>query len=293
MYDGPITKEQVFAAADRINESGKNPTQDLVRKALGGGSFSTISPYLKEWRKQMMEKAPVEVDNRPAPPEIIDLLGEWSTRIWALANEKAKAEFDEERESLQANISEVQSSYDEAASFADQLTGENEQLQEIIKERDALIQKTEEEKRQFEINFVAAQERANAAEARASEFQQRIQGQAEQIHRLEEEIRAERVNAKEASEVAFNEKTLRISLETEMEQVKRAVEELKGRLAASEKRSERLENERDKAIKESSDSAALVGQLRGELEGLKKQVAQQEEFIKTIADLKGRPPADE
>ena len=37
-----ITREQIWNAADEIDAAGQNPTLAAVRKAVGGGSFTTI-----------------------------------------------------------------------------------------------------------------------------------------------------------------------------------------------------------------------------------------------------------
>ena len=44
-----VTAQQVFGAADAILAKGTEPTNNEIQKILGG-SFSTISPLLREWR---------------------------------------------------------------------------------------------------------------------------------------------------------------------------------------------------------------------------------------------------
>lgn len=44
-----VTAEQVFGAADAIRAKGTEPTNTEIQKMLGG-SFSTISPLLRQWR---------------------------------------------------------------------------------------------------------------------------------------------------------------------------------------------------------------------------------------------------
>ena len=44
-----VTAEQVFGAADAIRAKGTEPTNTEIQKMLGG-SFSTISPMLRQWR---------------------------------------------------------------------------------------------------------------------------------------------------------------------------------------------------------------------------------------------------
>jgi hypothetical protein len=60
-----VTKEQVFAAADQISVAGQRPTLEAVRK-ITGGSYTTISPALNEWKaRQATTAAPLR---EPAPP---------------------------------------------------------------------------------------------------------------------------------------------------------------------------------------------------------------------------------
>ena len=45
-----ITKEQIFMAADELDSSGRKATLSAVRELIGGGSYETISPALREWK---------------------------------------------------------------------------------------------------------------------------------------------------------------------------------------------------------------------------------------------------
>ena len=46
-----VSREQILEAADQIAAEGQRPTLDTVRK-ITGGSYSTISPVLNEWKAQ-------------------------------------------------------------------------------------------------------------------------------------------------------------------------------------------------------------------------------------------------
>lgn len=45
-----LTKEQVFAAADELDDAGIKATVQDVRARVGGGSFTTLSAWLNDWR---------------------------------------------------------------------------------------------------------------------------------------------------------------------------------------------------------------------------------------------------
>lgn len=52
-----ISIEDVYSVADRLFESGQQPTLAAVRSALGGGSFTTISEAMKSWRSRQQAAA--------------------------------------------------------------------------------------------------------------------------------------------------------------------------------------------------------------------------------------------
>ena len=59
-----LTIQQVHNTADQLQEQGIKPTLAEVRKALGGGSFTTISEAMKSWRQDnQQEEQPKEDDN--------------------------------------------------------------------------------------------------------------------------------------------------------------------------------------------------------------------------------------
>ena len=51
-----ISKDQIFAAADELDAAGQSPTRAAVRKALGGGSFTTISEGMTDWKARKAAK---------------------------------------------------------------------------------------------------------------------------------------------------------------------------------------------------------------------------------------------
>ena len=51
-----ITRDQIFAVADEIDAAGQNATLAAVRKALGGGSFTTISDGMTEWKFRLQPR---------------------------------------------------------------------------------------------------------------------------------------------------------------------------------------------------------------------------------------------
>ncbi len=57
-----ITKGQIIEATEALKASGVNPSMAAVREKLGGGSFATISPVLREWRELQEQRAVVAIE---------------------------------------------------------------------------------------------------------------------------------------------------------------------------------------------------------------------------------------
>lgn len=89
-----ISKSDVFDACNMIYNAGQNVTLDAVR-AITGGSFSTISPLVKEWKaEQSGVNASLEsgIARTDVPEKLTELLNTlWSAAL-ATASQKMEAE---------------------------------------------------------------------------------------------------------------------------------------------------------------------------------------------------------
>ncbi|HGJ5066361.1 TPA: DNA-binding protein [Salmonella enterica subsp. enterica serovar Muenchen] len=124
-----ITEEQIIRAADELDQEGLNPTLARVRKKLGGGSFTTISEVMIEWRAQKARAVPAQ---EPPPQTLTDRLAVFGDDIWTLALEIADAGFVGEREALEKSRLETEEARAEAAVLADLLSGELEESRSLI-----------------------------------------------------------------------------------------------------------------------------------------------------------------
>ncbi len=146
-----VTREQIFAVADELDTAGQKPTLAAVRKALGGGSFTTISEAMNEWRaRKASQAAPIR---EPTPQAVADRLAEAGAEIWSLALELANARLASEREALEQARQEAEQARREAAELADQLAGE-------LDEARARIEALERERREAEQTAAGQSRRA-------------------------------------------------------------------------------------------------------------------------------------
>jgi hypothetical protein len=81
-----ITQEQVNEAADAILGTGKNPTVEKIRAALGSGSPNTIIRMLETWRNQFGER----LQRLSSLPEVPVPVGQAMIELWRLAVEHAE-----------------------------------------------------------------------------------------------------------------------------------------------------------------------------------------------------------
>lgn len=164
-----VTRKQVFAAADELVASNENPTLAAVRRLVGGGSYSTISAWMAEWRAQnLAQQAPIR---EPVPSRIADQLAEVGAVLWASALSHASSRFETERTSLAEDRDRFEERMKEALVLAEGLTQE---LDESRVEVAALQKQTRDlERANKELLETLDQARALASESEAVETELR------------------------------------------------------------------------------------------------------------------------
>jgi chromosome segregation ATPase len=146
-----LTKDQIFKAADELAAGGQPPTLAKVRAALGGGSFTTISEVMTEWKAHQAAKT------TPATLEL------------TMANARLAGE----REALEAARAETDAARREAAELADQVAGELETVKTRCAELSQMVETSKAEAQASRAELASVAERAAIAEARATEIEHR------------------------------------------------------------------------------------------------------------------------
>lgn len=180
------TREEIWTAADALVEAGERPTLVAVRKQVGGGSYTTISEAMAEWRARQ-EQPPARRD--PAPETIAAQAAEMAAAIWAQASALAHEKLQAERAALDAARETLEQERAEAVDLADVLSSELDQVRADLEaalvrvlERDETIGRQAQEIDRW---------RQEATEARESAA--RLQGQVEALERLIAEWRSRMV----------------------------------------------------------------------------------------------------
>ncbi len=95
-------KKRIFNICNQLAAQSIKPTLVRVRSELGGGSFSTINPILKQWKEDRKT-----IDSQPATNlrnEIVVINQKSTALIWKAANDhcnRIKAERQDEMITLQ------------------------------------------------------------------------------------------------------------------------------------------------------------------------------------------------
>lgn len=189
-----ITKEQIWLVADEMREAGESPTLAAVRKKIGGGSFTTISEAIKEWRQRAQEKA--RTDELVVPNELRDLVAGAGKAFWQSALEQARAEVEGLKIALESREKEIARERVEALALADQMSADLEQAQAEIAQLKAELIQAQAEAR--EVMAVSA-EREQRLQILERDLKEQRESAAKEFHverdaRADAEKQAERLN---------------------------------------------------------------------------------------------------
>jgi hypothetical protein len=166
-----ITKDQIFSVADELDAAGQNPTLAAVRKALGGGSFTTISEGMVEWKaRKTAKETPLR---EPAPAVIVDRLASFGAELWAEALALANGRLAVEREALETARGQLEATSAEAAELADQVAAELDEAKALLAASQTAERAARTEGETLRQAFGEVQVRAATAEARATEIEKR------------------------------------------------------------------------------------------------------------------------
>ena len=164
-------QEKIFEAADALDAAGKKPTLSAVRKAIGGGSYTTISDAMQEWRarKAARENRPVA----PPPAAVTESLSDLGAEIWALAIEAANSQLMNEREAFEEAKQVLETERQEAIDLANDVTADLEATQSKLLASEQSEKRARNDLLAVQEQLASLGQRAAAAEARADEASKR------------------------------------------------------------------------------------------------------------------------
>ncbi|ECI5749232.1 hypothetical protein D5P88_25130 [Salmonella enterica subsp. enterica] len=117
-----ISKADVAKACNELSVQGKNVTLDAVR-AITGGSFSTISPMVKEWKVEQSGVNP-SLESSVARTDVPERLTGLLATMWTAALATATNKMDAERQLLNDYKTELENERSDVMFAADRVSAE-------------------------------------------------------------------------------------------------------------------------------------------------------------------------
>lgn len=168
----PISREDVWQAADRVAATGLKATLDAVRKELGGGSLSTLSDAMKEWRRRQREQEGQPAE--PIPQQLTTQLEVLGRAVWRIASHLAADRLRTDYQAFQAEREELESTQAEAIEVAVQTSQELAALQIELQASQAAISTKSEDLNKLRGRLGEVTQQLAAAQAQATEAERRI-----------------------------------------------------------------------------------------------------------------------
>jgi len=178
-----ITDAKVHAAADALTARGENPTQNAVRRELGGGSFATIGPALQQWRETREEDQ--ALSTVPVPESIAERGQQLQAAIWQAAMQEAEQRLAAHHEDLEEQRSAAEAAVQESREAVETLEAEAAthlaRIAELVKslaDRDQALARADsaraEAERKLASSEATASAKAEGLQARLDDAQRTI-----------------------------------------------------------------------------------------------------------------------
>lgn len=202
-----ITREQILETASSLQAQGIKPTQTNVRESLGGGSFTTISEVLREWRADQDQTA--QLQQVVIPSDITDRTQVLIAQVWETAQNLANDRLLKEREALEHKEALINAEIDESNKIIETLENEQAelttQLDTLNSDNSLLITKNNELENltnSLQTQLTAEKDRADQATATAQQLQAKLDEQTAKIERLTADLATATANATQATKNA-------------------------------------------------------------------------------------------
>ena len=189
-----LTKDDIWRAADELDEDGTRPTLAAVRKKLGRGSFTTIQDAMSEWKHRQQESTRTSGD---PPPEVGERARALAAELWVVAFSAADRALAGERVRIAEQEAMLRTQLAEAAEAADELGAEVECLKQDLADahgqcaaQEAMIADLAEAQRTAAAEAYRLKDAAAAASVDAKEARSAEKAALQKAARAEGEIKA-------------------------------------------------------------------------------------------------------
>ncbi|RUR32738.1 DNA-binding protein [Vreelandella andesensis] len=266
-----LTHEQVHSTADQIAAQGEKPTLASIRKALGGGSFTTISEAMQSWRQQQQkEHALAEIR---VPEAVTERLQQLQAAAWRTAMEEAERRLSAERAALNESQASAQAAVHEAQEAVNTLETEAEQKDTDVRRLQTQVETAEAVAKDALSGKREAQQQLDSTKA---QLEERIAGLEQ---RLTDAIEARK--AAEQREVAANEKLT--ARDDKLEALRDRLAEAETKIATAEARTdERAEALRTEVARHQEEVAQLNATVKAQETQYQEQLSSMQTDLNSV-----------
>lgn len=277
-------KDKIFNICDTLTDLGIKPTLESVREKLGGGSFSTINPILKEWKESQTSKPTASVS---IPPEAAKAVEQATALVWKLATEHhaeainaitteasrieqaAIVERDEALEEIQT-LEAMIKTLEESVKHADMMTDQAAQTA-ISESREK--HKIEQEAEKQQIRLDNALKTAEKAENEAQRLREQNASQTEQINTLKLEIEKQRLTTESTANAMERQAAEIEQLKAEAKQAASDAKAQAKEINALSLQNQKLQTALDSSSKEAQQLKAELKESRQKAEQAQNEAA--------------------
>lgn len=265
-----ITREQILETANQLASENIKPTQTNVRERLGGGSFTTISEVLREWRQE--QETVTQLQAVVIPHHITERTQTLMAQIWETAQAIASERLANEREALAHKEALINAEIDESNKIIETLENEQAeltaQLDTLNNDNSLLTHKNNE----LENLTNSLKTQLQAEKDRADQLQAKLDEQNAKIERLTADLATAQANANQATETA-------------KEHAQRA-DQATAELQNTHIENAKLQGKSDTLAEQLTKAEATATAQANKIEALTAQVAKLEQIEKENAELK-------
>ena len=277
-------KENIIAAAEKLETQGVNPTQVTVREALGGGSFATIGPILKAWKE--LKKEDHALTEIQVPESITERLEQLQGAVWQAAVDEAERRLSAEREALKAIQEQTAAEVSEQLESVATLEAEAEEFKNQIEALDATAETQSVQIHNLSTGLVQVKEQAKTDSHAAAEAIVKEASRADAA--VERAERAEALHDKAQSQARADLADLRDEHKAEIAALKKEIEAAKQAAVEQVRQAEAKAQEQtrsaEKAEKEAQQRAAGEQACQSRLEAAKHDVEQAQSRMEKLEE---------
>lgn len=288
-----INKEDITRAAEAIEQSGEKATMASVREHLGGGSFATISPVLREWREGRTISKAIVLD---MPGELKIVMERQASEFWQAASTLANEKLITVQREAEAAVIDAQTERDETLQEVARLENSLETFGDKLMTAERQTEEARDAHNQLQTETIRLHEKLAASHNevgrlrddlnKASRDKERHADEASRLLGLNEQLKE---NLTESKHQADKQRQEAAQVKLEAADLKRQLEQSK---ATQQRQQTSLEQQQAENLKLKTIEAALtsrvddrnikIKQLENELATLRND---RNEEVQTIATL--------